>query len=67
MGWVSGRVGEGWEAERVMAKKGILSKHPQWWKHWRWVKRDFWKRERKAAERDIQDRLGKSYWHDLRK
>lgn len=33
-------------------KKGLLTESPQWWKHLRDWKRVFWKRERKAAQRD---------------
>jgi len=38
-------------------KKGILTPSPQWWRHLRDWKRDFWHRERKAAVRDIDDRV----------
>lgn len=38
-------------------KKGILTRSPEWWKHLKWAKRVFWKRERKAAKQDIQGRL----------
>jgi len=38
-------------------KKGILTQSPQWWKHLRDTKRQFWHRERKAAERDVQGRV----------
>ena len=38
-------------------KKGILTRSPEWWRHLRWVKRVFWKRERKAARRDIRRRV----------
>ena len=31
-------------------KKGQLTAPPQWWKHLRWAKRVFWKRERRAAQ-----------------
>ena len=35
-------------------KKGILTKAGQWWKHLKpFGKRDFWKRERKAARRMV--------------
>ncbi|MDO9708972.1 hypothetical protein [Paracraurococcus lichenis] len=37
-------------------KKGILTASREWWKHLRWTKRDFWKRERRAARRDTQTR-----------
>jgi hypothetical protein len=37
-------------------KKGILSKSPEWWKHLRWFKSIFWKKERQAAKRDIGKR-----------
>jgi len=30
-------------------KRGILTPAPQWWKHLRWTKRQFWKQERKEA------------------
>ncbi len=32
-------------------KKGQLVSASEWWKHLRWGKRVFWKRERKAAKR----------------
>jgi len=32
-------------------KKGILTAAGEWWKHLRWTKRVFWKRERQAAKR----------------
>jgi hypothetical protein len=31
-------------------KRGQLTRTPQWWKHLRDWKRDFWKRERKTAK-----------------
>ena len=34
-----------------MAKKGLFTGPPQWWKHLRDWKRVFWKRERQAAKR----------------
>jgi hypothetical protein len=39
-------------------KKGILTAPPEWWKHLRWVKRVFWKRERKATKRHIRREAG---------
>lgn len=38
-------------------KKGILSPSPEWWKHLKWVKRKFWRKERAAVRRDIEKRL----------
>jgi hypothetical protein len=39
-------------------KKGILTSAGEWWKHLRpYGKRDFWKGERKAAERDADTRV----------
>lgn len=35
-------------------KRGTLTKAPQWQKHLRDWKRIFWKKERKAAQRDIE-------------
>lgn len=32
-------------------KNGYLTSPREWWKHLRGMKRDFWKRERKAARR----------------
>lgn len=40
-------------------KRGILSASPEWWKHLRWVKRRFWKQERKAAKKDAKRQLEK--------
>jgi hypothetical protein len=34
-------------------KKGTLTQPPEWWKHLRWAKRRFWKRERQAAKAEI--------------
>jgi hypothetical protein len=39
-------------------KKGTLTAAREWWKHLRWTKRDFWKRERKAARFDAHFRRG---------
>ena len=33
-------------------KKGLLTPPPQWWKHLEICKREFWKRERRAAKRE---------------
>lgn len=38
-------------------KKGLLTPAPQWWRHLRDWKRVFWKKERKAAQRDATKRL----------
>ena len=35
-------------------KKGQLVAPPEWWKHLRWVKRVFWKKERRAAKQLAQ-------------
>jgi hypothetical protein len=32
-------------------KKGQLVCPPEWWKHLRWAKRLFWKRQRQAEKR----------------
>ena len=39
---------------RAMAnvKKGQLVPAGEWWKHLRWAKRVFWKRQRKADQRE---------------
>jgi hypothetical protein len=39
-------------------KNGHLVAAPEWWKHLRWVKRVFWKRERKAAKRFARREAG---------
>lgn len=31
-------------------KKGQLARAGEWWKHLRWKKRTFWKRERQAGK-----------------
>ena len=33
-------------------KKGQLTPSPEWWKHLKWAKRPFWKRERQAAKKE---------------
>ena len=36
-------------------KKGILTRAREWWKHLRpFGKKDFWKRERKAGQREAK-------------
>lgn len=49
-------------------KKGILTSSPEWWKHLRWTKRQFWKGERQAAKRDaiaeLDDASGGISRHD---
>jgi hypothetical protein len=37
-------------------RKGILTPSPQWWKHLREWKRVFWKSERQAQKKDVQER-----------
>jgi hypothetical protein len=32
-------------------KKGQLARATEWWRHLRWTKRAFWKRERQAGRR----------------
>jgi len=34
-------------------KKGQLAAAPEWWRHLRWTKRAFWKRERVADRNEI--------------
>lgn len=36
-------------------KKGQLASATEWWKHLRWTKRVFWKRERQAGKRLARD------------
>lgn len=38
-------------------KQHNLTRPPEWWKHLKWVKRIFWKRERKAHKKDIIDQV----------
>jgi len=38
-------------------KKGTLTKAKEWWKHLKWTKRNFWKRERIAEKLDIKKRV----------
>lgn len=35
-------------------KKGLLTTSGEWWKHLRWMRRYFWKKERKAAKREMR-------------
>ncbi len=35
-------------------KKGVLVHAGEWWKHLRWTKRSFWKRERRVAEDEAE-------------
>jgi hypothetical protein len=36
------------------AKKGVLTSAGEWWKHLRWTKRSFWKRERRTAKHEAK-------------
>lgn len=38
-------------------KKGLLTRPPELWRHLRAAKAVFWKKERKAAQRDASDRV----------
>jgi hypothetical protein len=38
-------------------KKGQLVRPPEWWKHLRWAKRLFWKRNRRAEHKVTLDEL----------
>lgn len=38
-------------------KKGLTVSAPEWWKHLKWCKRVFWKKQRKAFARDNQERV----------
>ena len=42
-------------------KKGHLSAARQWWKHLRWTKREFWKAERQAKQREIAQQVADNY------
>ena len=44
------------DAKMASVKKGQLAKPAEWWKHLRWMKRKFWKRERIAGKVDIEAR-----------
>jgi hypothetical protein len=35
-----------------MASKSKLTKPPEWWKHLKWCKRVFWKKERQNEKRE---------------
>ena len=39
-------------------KKGMLTATGEWWRHLRYLKRDFWKAERRAAEKEIAKQVG---------
>ena len=41
-------------AAMATAKKGQLVAATEWWKHLRWTKRAFWKRQRQADKREGQ-------------
>lgn len=38
-------------------KKGNLTRPPEWWKHLKFRKKDFWKRERVAEKKEIKRQL----------
>lgn len=37
-------------------QQGQLTRSPQWWKHLKGWKRVFWKTERHAQKKDVQER-----------
>ena len=37
-------------------KKGLLTVSGEWWKHLRWLKRAFWKSERRAAKQTLREK-----------
>lgn len=41
-------------------KAGQLTPPPEWWRHLRGAKRTFWKRERRAAKVESQQRVGEA-------
>jgi hypothetical protein len=40
-----------WRSMMATVKKGHLTAAREWWKHLKWTKRSFWKRERTAARK----------------
>jgi hypothetical protein len=38
-------------------KKGQTVRSPEWWKHLRWAKRLFWKRQRRDDKRSVKSEL----------
>ena len=40
-------------------KKGVTTSSGKWWKHLRWMKRPFWKAERRAANSAANKDTGK--------
>jgi hypothetical protein len=36
-------------------KKGQTVPSPEWWKHLKWAKRTFWKKQRKADKTELKD------------
>lgn len=39
-------------------KKGITVPSPEWWKHLKWNKRVFWKKQRKSFAKEIRRMIG---------
>ncbi len=44
-------------------KKGITVSAPEWWKHLKWAKRVFWKKQRRADKKAIRDDAARSASH----
>jgi hypothetical protein len=40
-------------------KNGLMTSAGKWWKHLRWMKRPFWKAERRAAKTATKKDAGK--------
>lgn len=40
-----------------MASKGRFARPPEWWKHLKWQKRNFWKKERVGGKKELQEEL----------
>lgn len=36
-------------------KKGVLAVSGEWWKHLRWTKRSFWKKNRRLERKTIRE------------
>ena len=62
----------GWRTPMATMKKGITVRATEWWRHLRWAKRAFWKRQRKAFQHEtrqetteVQTPYRKNVWRDF--
>jgi hypothetical protein len=57
--WRQSSIIEGRGRPMAQVRKGQLARPPEWWRHLRWSKRLFWKRERHPVQKAVRQELAK--------